>query len=111
MISYKFKLYPNKEQRDKLELSLEICRQTYNHLLSELSNGFTKIELANYLLDLKVCNPEMNNIYSKSLQVENDNLFRNLKGLGNSKANGNKVGRLRFKGKHPGWYILTGNGG
>ena len=101
MISYKFKLYPNKEQRDKLELSLEICRQTYNHLLSELSNGFTKIELANYLLDLKVCNPEMNNIYSKSLQVENDNLFRNLKGLGNSKANGNKVGRLRFKGK--GW--------
>lgn len=101
MISYKFKLYPNKEQRDKLELSLDICRMTYNNLLAELDKGFNKIELANFLLDLKVCYPEMNNVYSKTIQVENDNLFRNLKGLGNSKKNGNKVGRLRFKGK--GW--------
>jgi len=101
MISYKFKLYPNKEQKEKFELSLNICRQTYNHLLAELSNGFRKNELSNFLLDLKVCSPEMKNVYSKVLQVENDNLFRNLKGLGNSKKNGNKVGRLRFKGK--GW--------
>jgi len=101
MISYKFRLYPNKEQLDKLELSLEVCRQTYNHLLSKLDEGFTKIELANFLLDLKICYPEMKEIYSKTLQVENDNIFRNLTGLGNSKKNGNRVGRLRFKGK--GW--------
>jgi len=101
MISYKFRLYPNKEQLEKLELSLEVCRQTYNHLLSGLDEGFTKNELSNYLLDLKVCNPNMLSVYSKSLQVENDNLFRNLTGLSASKKNGNKVGRLRFKGK--GW--------
>ena len=91
MISYKFKLYPNKEQKEKFELSLNICRQTYNHLLAELSNGFRKNELSNFLLDLKVCSPEMKNVYSKVLQVENDNLFRNLKGLGNSKKNGNRI--------------------
>jgi len=101
MISYKFKLYPTKEQTEKLELSLDICRRTYNYLLAELDKGFTKVELANYLLDLKVVNPEMKEVYSKVIQKENDNLFSNLSGLSASKKNGNKVGRLRFKGK--GW--------
>jgi len=55
MISYKFRLYPSKEQQDRLELSLDICRRTYNELLSELNSGFTKLELSNYLLDLKAC--------------------------------------------------------
>jgi len=118
MKSYKFKLFPTEEQREKLELSLDICRRTYNHLLSELSNGFRKGELSNYLLDLKVCYPEMKQVYSKVLQVENDRLFANLSGLGNSKKNGNKVGRLRFKGKgwkktfiynQSGFKILKGN--
>ena len=101
MISYKFRLYPTKEQTKKLELSLDICRRTYNFLLAELDKRFTKIELANYLLDLKVVNPEMKEVYSKVIQKENDNLFSNLSGLSASKKNGNKVGRLRFKGK--GW--------
>lgn len=101
MISYKFRLFPNQEQKDKLELALDICRRTYNYLLSELDNGFTKIEIANYLLDLKSCYPEFKKVYSKSLQVENDNLFRNRKGLSQLKKNGIKVGKLRFKGS--GW--------
>jgi len=101
MISYKFRLYPTKEQTEKLELSLDICRRTYNYLLAELDKGFTKVELANYLLDLKVVNPEMKEVYSKVIQKENDNLFSNLSGLSVSKKNGNKVGRLRFKGR--GW--------
>lgn len=101
MISYKFRLYPTKEQNEKLELSLDICRRTYNYLLNELHNGFNQVELANYLLDLKVVNPEMNQVYSKVIQVENDKLFSNLSALSNSKKGGNKVGKLRFKGK--GW--------
>ena len=118
MKSYKFKLFPTEEQKERLDLSLEICRQTYNNLLSELSNGFRKNELSNYLLDLKICYPEMKQVYSKVLQVENDRLFANLSGLGNSKKNGNKVGRLRFKGKgwkktftynQSGFKILKGN--
>ena len=118
MKSCKFKLFPTEEQKEKLELSLDICRRTYNHLLSELSNGFRKNELSNYLLDLKVCYPEMKQVYSKVLQVENDRLFSNLSGLSASKKNGNKVGRLRFKGKgwkktftynQSGFKILKGN--
>ncbi|MBI2673581.1 hypothetical protein HYX19_04930, partial [Candidatus Woesearchaeota archaeon] len=96
----------------------QICRQTYNHLLSEISMGFNKNELSNYLLDLKICYPEMKQVYSKVLQVENDRLFANLSGLSVSKKNGNKVGRLRYKGKgwkktfvynQSGFKILKGN--
>jgi len=99
--TYKFRLYPKREQEDKLDLSLEVCRQTYNHLLEELEK-FTKNELQNYLLDLKVCYPEMNNVHSKVLQMENQRLFSNLSSLSQLKKKGQKVGRLRFKGKN--WF-------
>ena len=87
---------------EKLETALEICRQTYNNLLSELNNGYTKNEIQNWLLDLKVVNSEMNNIHSKVLQMENQKLFSNLSDLSALKKNGKKVGRLRYKGK--GWF-------
>jgi putative transposase len=95
-------MYPKKAEQEKLETSLEVCRQTYNHLLSGLDERFTKNELQNYILDLKVCYPEMNNIHSKVLQMENQRLFGNLSSLSQLKKRGYKVGRLRYKGKH--WF-------
>ena len=100
--AYKFRIYPKQAEQDKLDLSLEVCRQTYNHLLSALDERFTKNELQNYLLDLKVAYPEMNEIHSKVLQMENQRLFANLSGLSAYKKKGHKVGRLRFKGKN--WF-------
>jgi transposase len=38
MKAYKLRLYPNKEQVNKLEFALEMCRRTYNFLLSELND-------------------------------------------------------------------------
>src|SRR3990167_6811273 len=101
-ITYKFRLYPKKAEADKLETAREVCRQTYNYLLAELNEGFTKNEIQNYLLDLKVCYPEMSNIHSKVLQMENQRLFGNLSSLSKLKKHGKKVGRLRFKGKN--WF-------
>jgi len=102
MITYKFRLYPKKAEEEKLETAKEICRQTYNHLLAELNKGFTKNELQNFLLDLKVVNSEMNNIHSKVLQMENQRLFGNLSTLSHLKKKGHKVGRLRYKGRN--WF-------
>src|SRR3989344_6790967 len=102
MKAYKLRLYPKKEEIEKLELSLEVCRQTYNNLLSELNNGYTKNEIQNWLLDLKVVYPEMDNVHSKVLQMENQRLFSNLSSLSAVKKKGKKVGRLRFKGKN--WF-------
>ncbi len=102
MITYKFRLYPKKAEQEKLETAKEVCRQTYNHLLSELNNGYTKNEIQNWLLDLKVVFPEMKDIHSKVLQMENQRLFGNLSSLSELKKKGHKVGRLRFKGKN--WF-------
>ncbi len=105
MKSYKFKLFPNKEQEDKLDLALDISRQTYNYLLSlfsSTSEGFNEGEMKNYLRDLKVVNEDFKNkIYSTSLQVECEKIHDNLSVLSSLKKKGKKVGRLRYKGK--GW--------
>ncbi len=37
--SYKFRLYPNKEQERILEEQLEICRWLYNRLLEEINKA------------------------------------------------------------------------
>lgn len=100
--TYKFRLYPKKSEQAKLDLALEVCRQTYNNLLAGLNEQFTKNELQNYLLDLKVCYPEFNNVHSKVLQMENQRLFSNLASLSALKKKGRKVGALRFKGKN--WF-------
>lgn len=102
MITYKFRLYPKKAEQEKLEIAKEVCRQTYNCLLAELNEGFTKNELQNFLLDLKTINPKMNDVHSKVLQMENQRLFGNLSSLSQLKKKGHKVGRLRFKGKN--WF-------
>lgn len=100
--TYKFRIYPKKAEQEKLEIAREVCRQTYNHLLAELNEGFTKNELQNFLLDLKAADPEMDKVHSKVLQMENQRLFANLSSLWELKKKGHKVGMLRFKGKN--WF-------
>lgn len=103
-MGYKFRLYPNKEQTEKLEFALEMCRQTYNSMLQELTEQtiIDKAQIQATLPDMKICNPELKQIYSKALQYECYRLFSNLSALRALKGNHKKVGRLRFKGKE--WF-------
>ena len=39
MVSYKFRLYPNRKAEKKLEENLEICRWLYNRLLEEINKA------------------------------------------------------------------------
>jgi len=101
MKAYKFRIYPSKKQEDKLNFALELCRQTYNMLLEELNNQ-TKIdrkEIQHKIVELKQIKPELQEVYSKTLQYECYRLFSNLSALRVLKKNKRKVGRLRFKGK------------
>jgi len=102
--SYKFRLYPNKEQEEKLEWTLEQCRLVYNKFLEELNKQDkpNKNEMSSMLLLWKNENEELKNVYSKTLQYEVSRLFINLKLLSKRKKNGYKVGRLCFKGKE--WF-------
>jgi putative transposase len=105
MFSYKFRLYPKKEQEERLLETLELCRQVYNHFLAqwrEKDKVPSRLELQGQIPKLKTEKPELNKVYSKVLQMVLQQLYSNLKALSQLKKNGKKVGKLRFKGK--GWH-------
>lgn len=102
-IANKFRLYPNEEQENKLLETLDLCRQTYNTLLGQLNDQkeIDKAQIQGIIPDMKICDPKLKNVYSKTLQYECYRLFSNLSSLAKTKGK-RKVGRLRFKGK--GWF-------
>ena len=104
MIAYKFRMYPNAKQEEKLHFALDVCRNTYNSLLSEMQSQ-AKINMAKIqhkIVELKEIHPAMRDVYSKTLQYECYRLFSNLSALRVLKSKGKKVGRLRFKGRN--WF-------
>ena len=104
MITHKFRLYPNKNQEQKLLETLDKCRFVYNKLLEGLNKQDkpNRLELQNSIPKLKEEYPELKEVYSKVLQYESYRLFSNLRTIAKLKKNGKKVGRLRFKGKE--WF-------
>jgi len=101
-LSYKFRLYPNKEQEQRLLWTLDKCRFVYNKLLESLNKQekINRNKLQESIIELKKQFPELQKVHSKVLQYENCRLFSNLRALAKLKKNGKKVGRLRFKGKN-----------
>ncbi len=109
MRTYKYRLYPNKIQRQLLVNTLESCRVLYNCALEQRKIAFRQFEVSlNYynqadeLKTLKEYFPGYKNIYSQVLQdvlkrVDKafQNFFRRLK-------TSEKPGYPRFKGR--GWY-------
>ncbi|MHA1303800.1 MAG: RNA-guided endonuclease InsQ/TnpB family protein [Candidatus Heimdallarchaeaceae archaeon] len=109
LLTYKVQLYPNKKQQETLARQLELCRQLYNRLLEEIKRAkeneekVTKVSTQSLIVWLKNYSmPELKEVYSKVLQMVNYTLWNNIKSLSALKKNGNKIGRLRYKGK--GWY-------
>ena len=59
----------------------------------------SKYDSQSYLVDLKKQYPFLQNVYSKTLQMVNHNIWSNIKALSGSKKKGRKVGKLRFRAK------------
>jgi len=108
VISYKYRIYPNKATEQKLNEALDTCRWLYDRLLQEMNEAkesgiaLGKLDTQNMIPSLKLVNPNLRKVYSKALQMVNYTLWSNIKSLSASKKNGRKIGHLRFKGK--GWY-------
>ena len=104
MMAYKFRLYPTKQQEYALFRTFDLCRFTYNKLLEKMNvqEKINRGEIQHSLIDLKQKHPELQEVYSKTLQYECYRLFSNLRGLAQLKRRGIKVGKLRFKGR--GWF-------
>jgi transposase len=84
------RVYPQEEQEKKLLETLELCRQTYNYFLAWL-NGVNRVsgrvELQAQLSKLKKEKPELNKVYSKTLQMVLYQLYLNPKALSRVKKN------------------------
>jgi len=95
-------LYPTKKQEEKLQQTLDKCRMVYNFCLSELNaqDAVDKAMVQARIVDLKICEPELEAVYSKTLQYECHRLFSNLSALSALKKKGRKTGLLRFKSRN-----------
>jgi len=96
--TYKFRLYPTKANEKKLQWTLDQCRYVYNYLLEKKSKSdLSRWELSKLLPKLKIEKPELQDVYARTLQCENNRLHSNIFALSRLKKNGKKVGRLHFK--------------
>ena len=108
-LTYRFRLYPSRAQKQKLLATLDRCRWLYNHFLEKLNqkeNGETpsRYKLQAKLPKLKREHLELKHVYPKVLQMVLHQLYSNLRSLAELKRNGRKVGKLRFKGR---WWFKS----
>ncbi|AGJ61877.1 RNA-guided endonuclease InsQ/TnpB family protein [Saccharolobus islandicus] len=100
-LSFKYKIYPTREVEEKLIKVMQIEAKVYNALLDVVNNArkegkkITPKDTQNMLKDLKIEGKEL--VYSKALQMVNNQLWYNINALHELKKKGKKVGKLRYK--------------
>ena len=114
ILSYRYRLYPTKEQKELLQANLDACRWLYNYSLEQLGEGRdiarlygwssfrgipSQYDLSAQLPVLKQRFPFLQKVNAKVLQRVLAQLYSNLKVLSSLKKNGRKIGKLRFKSK------------
>jgi len=102
----KYKLYPNKQQKERLNNVLEACRFLYNSALQERKEAYRtkKVSISFYdqEKELTECRKEFPEIASVNRQVETDILMRiesAYRAFFAKIKNGAKAGLPRYKGK------------
>ncbi len=73
--AYKFRIYPTKSQRTRMERTLDLCRWTYNKTLEirkavweKEGKSISKYETHNLLPQWKSEKPVLNEVFSQTLQ-------------------------------------------
>lgn len=64
--SFKYRLYPNQEQKEKLEKTLETCRILYNDFLAERRDKYEKEQKK--ITCFEQINPFLKEVHSQILQ-------------------------------------------
>jgi putative transposase len=106
--AYKFRMYPNRQQNARLELTLDTCRHLYNQALADRKNAYeidgisrTYEDQAAMLVSEKK-DGNFNGAFSQVLQDVLRRLDRSFKAFFRRVKTGDKPGYPRFKGE--GWY-------
>ena len=98
--NYRYRIEPDEAVQSELERHIDACRQLYNHYLYELRNTdeyLSYTAMQNMLPDLKDWWDNLNDVYSKVLQIVARRVSDNLDRLKEKKDNGRKVGMLKWK--------------
>jgi putative transposase len=105
----KFRIYPTKSQKTKMEQTLDLCRWTYNKTLEirktaweNEGKSLNKYETNNMLPEWKEDKPELKEVFSQVLQNVHERVDLALKAFFRRVKSGEKPGYPRFRGK--GWY-------
>jgi len=74
-LTFKYRLYPNRDQREKLQSTLDLCRELYNAALQErreawssTHKGISYVAQANQLGDIKAIRDDVRAVHSQVLQ-------------------------------------------
>ncbi|NOR85441.1 transposase, partial [archaeon] len=104
---FKFRIYPNKEQRINIDRTFDICRKTYNALreykietYNQTKKGLSKFDLNGCVKQLKIERNEMSGVHSQVLQNTSDRLTKAFNNMFFRIKRGEKAGFPRFKQKH-----------
>lgn len=108
-LSYKFRLYPNRQQREALNRILEIHRQVYNAALQERREAWKRCgvsvcytDQANQLKEVRAFDPDVAWCNYSSLQQTLRRLDKAFQAFFRRVKAGEKPGYPRFKGR--GWF-------
>jgi putative transposase len=107
--AFKYRIYPTKSQRTKMNQTLELCRWTYNETLAYRKKAYeengktvSKYETHNLLPKWKEDKPELKEVFSQTLQNVQERVDLAFKAFFRRVKSGDKPGYPRFKGR--GWY-------
>ncbi len=105
--AYRFRIYPNEEQRRILERTLQTCRILYNNLLAERRDTYRRMgrspsyyEQKRGLTKRRNDNPYLPQVHSQVLQDVALRLERAFERFFKRDKNGRKAGYPRFKGSN-----------
>lgn len=105
-LSYKFRLYPNKEQTANLERSLNLCRELYNGALQERRDAWNlnRIRISFFdqsrqVPDIRRLNPDYMQIGARVCGQVLRQVDRSFQAFFRRCKTGEKAGFPRFKGK------------
>lgn len=104
--TFKFRLYPNRQQREKLTATLEVCRELYNAGLQERIEAWKRrtpvrvFDQINQLPDIKAVRPDVAGVFSQVLQDTLRRLDKTYKAFFGRVKRGQKAGFPRFKGRN-----------
>ncbi|TVX99431.1 RNA-guided endonuclease InsQ/TnpB family protein [Paenibacillus cremeus] len=123
-LTYKYRLYPTREQKQHIQFTLERCRLLYNRLLEERiiaykteGNSLNYYDQANTFKERKQHIPALKQVYSQVLQDTAKRLHKAFQAFFRRVKSGEKPGFPRFKPQQKydsfaypqGGYALQGN--